>query len=109
MGETRGRGSARRASEEPLGAGGTLCGLYFLVVARTSDGGEELRRQGRIAAQLSSGHYLIDVQEWALGRTVRQEVATVDQMRQEGWWLYPDMPSQQSEVLRRLGRHQRRA
>lgn len=84
-----------------------LTGLYFISTARGANGGEALVRQGRVAAELGSGFWLVDVQEWAAGRTVRQEVATLGEMQRDGWWFFPDLASQQAEVTRRMRRMQR--
>jgi hypothetical protein len=84
-----------------------LTGLYFITTPGGADGGEGLVRQGRVAAELGSGFWLVDIQEWAAGRAVRQEVATLGEMQRDGWWFFPDLASQQAEVARRMRRMQR--
>lgn len=99
-------GDGERAGARTAGG---LVGLYFVVVRPAGKGGYELVRQGRVADDLGGGFYLIDVQEWAMGRSVRQELARIDRMEESTWWFYAEFTAQQAEVARRLSVIQRGA
>lgn len=85
-----------------------LAGRYFLALDSGPDGRASLKAHGRIEGYLGHGHYIVEIYEWALGRPVRRELASIGQISEQGWWLYETLAEQQNEVRHRLQRQQRR-